>query len=132
MIGVVIVTHGDLSLELRRALEHIVGAQSQMRTLSIAPDDDMEMRREEILAATKAVNSGQGVVVLTDLFGGTPSNLALSTLKAGEVDIIAGVNLPMMVKLASVRESLSLDKAVIAVEEAAKKYITVASRTLTQ
>ena len=132
MIGVVVVTHGDLSKELRKALEHIVGHQERMETLSIAPDDDVEARRQEILAAVKTVNNGQGVIVLTDLFGGTPSNLALSTLKAGEVDIIAGVNLPMMVKLASVRSEMTLANAVVAVETAAKKYITVASRTLSQ
>ncbi len=132
MIGVVIVTHGGLSEEFRKALEHIVGPQNQMETLAIAPDDDMEERRREILSATAQVNSGQGVIVLTDLFGGTPSNLALSTLKAGEVDIIAGVNLPMMVKLASVRKTMSLEKAVVEIEVAAKKYITVASKTLSQ
>ncbi len=132
MIGVVIVTHGALSTELKKAVEHIVGVQSQMETLAIEPDDDIEERRQDVLAATRKVNTGKGVIVLTDLFGGTPSNLALSTLKTGEVDIIAGVNLPMMVKLASVRGSMTLGQAVEAIEAAAKKYITVASKTLSQ
>src|SRR6187455_1816198 len=104
MIGMVLVTHGQLATEFRSALEHVVGPQTQIETITIGPEDDMESRRKDIVAAVKRVNSGQGVVVLTDMFGGTPSNLALSCMNGGSVEVVAGINLPMLIKLASVRD----------------------------
>jgi PTS system mannose-specific IIA component len=130
MIGMVLVTHGRLAEEFRLALEHVVGPQEAVRTICIGPDDDMEARRAEILAAVAAVNGGQGVVLLTDMFGGTPSNLAISVMKKDAVEVIAGVNLPMLIKLASVRRTEPLAEAVIAAREAGKKYIAVASALL--
>ncbi len=126
----VLVTHGRLAEEFRLALEHVVGPQEAVRTICIGPDDDMEARRAEILAAVAAVNGGQGVVLLTDMFGGTPSNLAISVMKKDAVEVIAGVNLPMLIKLASVRRTEPLAEAVIAAREAGKKYIAVASALL--
>lgn len=130
MIGLVLVTHGHLATEFRSALEHVVGPQKQLATIAIAPDDDMEGRRRDIIAAVEAVESGRGVIVLTDMFGGTPSNLAISVMEPGRVDVVAGVNLPMLIKLASVREDKSLDEAVTSAQDAGRKYITVASRVL--
>lgn len=126
----VLVTHGRLAEEFRLALEHVVGPQEAVRTICIGPEDDMEARRAEILAAVAAVNGGQGVVLLTDMFGGTPSNLAISVMKKDAVEVIAGVNLPMLIKLASVRRTEPLAEAVIAAREAGKKYIAVASALL--
>ena len=126
----VLVTHGRLAEEFRLALEHVVGPQEAVRTICIGPDDDMEARRAEILAAVAAVNGGKGVVLLTDMFGGTPSNLAISVMKKDAVEVIAGVNLPMLIKLASVRRTEPLAEAVIAAREAGKKYIAVASALL--
>ena len=103
MIGMVLVTHGCLATEFRAALEHVVGPQKQIATVTIGPEDDMEMRRKDILAAVAAVDAGDGVVVLTDMFGGTPSNLAISVMEGAKVDVVAGINLPMLIKLASVR-----------------------------
>ncbi len=103
MIGLVLVAHGRLAAEFRAALEHVVGPQSQIETVSIGPDDDIERRRQDIVDAVARVDDGSGVVVLTDMFGGTPSNLAISVMAAGKVEVIAGVNLPMLIKLASVR-----------------------------
>src|ERR671927_303999 len=108
MIGMVLVTHGQLATEFRAALEHVVGPQEQLETITIGPDDDMETRRKDIMAAVCEVNSGQGVVVLTDMFGGTPSNLALSCMNGGSVEVVAGINLPMLIKLASVRDEETL------------------------
>ena len=130
MIGLVLVTHGHLATEFRSALEHVVGPQKQLATIAIAPDDDMEGRRRDIIAAVEAVETGRGVVVLTDMFGGTPSNLAISVMEPGKVDVVAGVNLPMLIKLASVREDKSLDEAVTSAQDAGRKYITIASRVL--
>ncbi len=130
MIGLVVVTHGRLAEELRAALEHVVGPQRHLETLCIGPDDDMEQRRQDILQAIRRVDEGDGVIVLTDMFGGTPSNLAISALQPDRVDVIAGVNLPMLVKLASVRATLPLAEAVSAAEEAGHRYIRVASRVL--
>ena len=130
MIGMVLVSHGQLAMELRKAMEHIVGPQQNCVTIAIEPDDDMEEKGQEILIATRNVDKGKGVIILTDLLGGTPSNLALSTIKLNSVDIIAGVNLPMLIKLSSVRQNLSLEQTIEAIEAAAKKYITVASKTL--
>ena len=130
MIGMVLVTHGRLAVELLAALEHVVGPQEQTRAVCIGPEDDIERRRQEILDAAGEVDSGEGVVLLTDMFGGTPSNLAISALREGKLDVIAGVNLPMLVKLASVRRSLSLGDAVGCAEAAGRKYIQVASKLL--
>lgn len=130
MIGMVLVTHGRLATEFRAALEHVVGIQRQIATVTIGPDDDMDARRREIVAAVADVDSGQGVVVLTDMFGGTPSNLALSTMSAGKVEVVAGINLPMLIKLASLREEVGLADAVTRAQAAGRKYITVASHVL--
>ncbi len=130
MIGLVLVTHGHLATEFRSALEHVVGPQASLATIAIAPDDDMEGRRRDIIAAVAEVETGAGVIVLTDMFGGTPSNLAISVMEPGRIDVVAGVNLPMLIKLASVREEKSLNDAVTSAQEAGRKYITVASRVL--
>jgi len=130
MIGIVLVTHGRLAVEFRAALEHVVGAQNQCETVTIDPDDDMEQRRQEIVRAVQAVDSGHGVVLLTDMFGGTPSNLAISVMDGAQVDVVAGINLPMLIKLASVREEVSLEQAVTQAQDAGRKYISVASRIL--
>ena len=130
MIGMVLVTHGQLATEFRSALEHVVGPQDQIETVTIGPEDDMELCREDIMAAVRRVNTGTGVVVLTDMFGGTPSNLALSCMNGGSVEVVAGINLPMLIKLASVRDHKVLHDAVLQAQEAGRKYINVASRVL--
>lgn len=130
MIGLVIVTHGGLAAEFRSALEHVVGAQPQLETISIGPDDDMAERRQEILEAVKRTDAGDGVIVLTDMFGGTPSNLAISVMDEANVEVIAGINLPILVKLASVRGEVPLNEAVASAREAGRKYIKVASQEL--
>ena len=130
MIGLVLVTHGKLAVEFRAALEHVVGAQTLIETVSIGPDDDVERRRQDILEAVGRVNDGSGVILLTDMFGGTPSNLAISVMEAGKVEVIAGVNLPMLIKLASVRGEKPLVAALADAQEAGRKYINVASQVL--
>lgn len=130
MIGLVLVTHGRLAAEFRTAMEHVVGPQKAIETICIGPDDDMETRRTEIARAVEQVNDGSGVILLTDLFGGTPSNLAISLLKAGEVEVVAGVNLPMLIRLESARKSMDVVCAVAAAREAGQKYISVASELL--
>jgi mannose PTS system EIIA component len=130
MIGLVIVTHGGLAGEFRSALEHVVGPQTLLETVSIGPEDDMELRRGDILAAVKRADAGAGVVLLTDMFGGTPSNLSISIMNDANVEVIAGVNLPMLIKLASVRSETNLVKAVDLAKEAGRKYISVASQIL--
>jgi PTS system mannose-specific IIA component len=130
MIGLILVTHGGLAEEFVAATEHVVGPQTNMQAISIGPDDDIEQRRRDIVAAVEAVDAGAGVILLTDMFGGTPSNLAISIMNQGKVEIIAGVNLPMLIKLASVRETESLEEAVASAQEAGRKYINVASRLL--
>lgn len=130
MIGILLVTHGDLAKEFLSAVEHVVGRQEQFETVCIGADDDMEERRAEIITGTKKVDSGQGVVILTDMFGGTPSNLAISVLEQGKVEVIAGVNLPMLIKLASLRAKTPLKQAVAEAQEAGRKYINVASNLL--
>lgn len=136
MIGLVLVTHGRLGDEMLNTLQHVCGIQEKTRTVPIGPDDDMERRREDVFEAVRAVNSGKGVVVVTDMFGGTPCNLALSIIDRAkaearaEVDVLAGANLPMLVKLASVRKALPLDEAIAEAREAGRKYIIVASGTL--
>jgi PTS system mannose-specific IIA component len=130
MIGLVLVTHGRLALEFIDALEHIVGPQSNIAAICIGPDDDMEERRKEIIDSVKVADQGEGVVLLTDMFGGTPSNLAISVLDQGRVEVIAGLNLPMLIKLASVRDRDSLKNSVAQAQEAGRKYINVASQLL--
>ena len=127
MIGLVIVTHGRLAQEFISAMEHVVGPQIAVEAICIGPDDDMERRRQDILAACGRVEQGQGVVLLTDMFGGTPSNLAISVMDQTRAEVIAGLNLPMLIKLASVRGRVSLEEAVAAAQEAGRKYISVAS-----
>lgn len=130
MIGLVLVTHGSLATEFVVAMEHVVGPQQQIATICIGPEDDMEMRRAEITQAVVDVNDGTGVILLTDLFGGTPSNLAISLLKAGEIEVIAGINLPMLIRLESARKVMDVRAAVAAAREAGQKYISVASELL--
>ena len=130
MIGIVLVTHGRLAAEFRAALEHVVGPQKQIESIAIGPDDDIEQRRQDIVSAITRVNSGAGVVVLTDMFGGTPSNLAISIMNGSNIEVIAAVNLPMLIKLASVRENSSLKQAVIQAQDAGRKYIYLASEAL--
>ncbi|PVB61378.1 PTS sugar transporter subunit IIA [Labrenzia sp. 011] len=130
MIGLVLVTHGRLAEEFKAALEHVVGPQEQVETISIGPDDDMEQRRQDILVAVEAANTGKGVVLLTDMFGGTPSNLAISVMDGKSVEVVAGVNLPMLIKLASVRADRELADAVDEARQAGQKYISVASQVL--
>jgi len=126
----VLVTHGRLATEFRAALEHVVGPQKQVETVTIMPEDDMEQRRKDIIAAIQAVESGSGVILLTDMFGGTPSNLAISVMEGSRVDVVAGINLPMLIKLASVRDQSTLEQAVVQAQDAGRKYISVASRIL--
>ena len=129
-IGLVLVTHGQLAAALRAALEHVVGPLEGVATVCIDADDDMETRRRDILAGVRAVDAGQGVIVLTDMFGGTPSNLAISIMDKARVEVIAGVNLPMLVKLAGLRDSASLNDAAAAAEQAGRKYIRIASKLM--
>lgn len=132
MIGLILVTHGDLAQEFVAAMEHVVGKQDRIVPVCIGPNDDMEARRSEIAEAIKEVNDGAGVIVLTDLFGGTPSNLAISLLRTGEVEVIAGINLPMLIRLAGARMEMSVTDAVVAARDAGRNYITVASEFLGQ
>jgi PTS system mannose-specific IIA component len=130
MIGLVLVTHGRLADEFVTAMVHVVGPQERVATIAIGPDDDMEERRADIAAAIAAVDAGRGVIVLTDLFGGTPSNLAISLMERGRVEVIAGMNLPMLIRLGSARKSMKVVEAVAAAREAGRKYISVASEVL--
>lgn len=130
MIGLVLVTHGRLAEEFVVAMEHVVGAQERIATIAIGPDDDMEGRRADIASAIAQVDAGRGVIVLTDLFGGTPSNLAISLMEAGKVEVIAGINLPMLIRLGGARKTMKVTDAVAAAREAGRKYITVASEVL--
>ncbi|MBP2276399.1 MULTISPECIES: PTS sugar transporter subunit IIA [Sphingomonas] len=130
MIGLVLVTHGRLADEFVTAMEHVVGKQERVATVAIGPDDDMEARRDDIAAAIARVDAGRGVILLTDLFGGTPSNLAISLLERGRIEVIAGINLPMLIRLESARKSMKVVDAVAAAREAGRKYISVASEVL--
>ena len=130
MIGMVVVTHGRLAEEFIAAMEHVVGPQTALQAISIGPDDDMEQRREDILDAVGEVDEGNGVILLTDMFGGTPSNLAISIMESTNVEVIAGINLPMLIKLASVRIDSTMEEAVSAEQESGKKYINIASHVL--
>lgn len=130
MIGLVLVTHGLLAKEFVVAMEHVVGPQEAIRPICIGPEDDMDLRRKDIAKAIGEVDRGQGVIVLTDLFGGTPSNLAISLMKPGEIEVIAGVNLPMLIRLEGARRTMKVKDAVAAAREAGRKYISVASEVL--
>jgi len=130
VIGLVIVTHGQLAVELRRAAEHVVGPQEHIETVCIGPDDDMERRRDDIRAAVTRADQGKGVILLTDMFGGTPSNLAISMLKDGSVEVLAGVNLPMLIKLAEARKTANLMEAAEKAKDAGQRYIAIASKIL--
>jgi PTS system mannose-specific IIA component len=132
MIGLILVTHGHLADEFIHAMEHVVGRQADIVGVCIGPNDDMERRRKEIADAIRRVDSGGGVIILTDLFGGTPSNLAISLMQAGRVEVIAGINLPMLIRLAGARKSLPVLQAVTAARDAGRNYITVASEFLKQ
>ncbi|MBX6426403.1 MAG: PTS sugar transporter subunit IIA [Variibacter sp.] len=130
MIGLVLVTHGRLAEEFRAALEHVMGPQKQIESVTIGPDDDVEQRRRDIINAVQNVDSGDGVAILTDMFGGTPSNLAISVMGRPHVEVLAGINLPMLIKLAKVRDECPLSEVVAQAQEAGRKYITIASRVL--
>lgn len=130
MIGLVLVTHGQLAQEFRNAVEHVVGPQPNFETVSIGADDDMEQRRRDIIDAIARADTGKGVVILTDMFGGTPSNLAISVMEAGRVEVVAGMNLPMLIKLSSVRANDDMEAAIQDAQAAGRKYINVASKLL--
>jgi mannose PTS system EIIA component len=130
MIGMVLVAHGQLAAEFKAALEHVVGRQDQLEAIGIGPDDNLEARRADIMNAVVRNDRGQGVVILTDMFGGTPSNLAISVMNGSHVEVVAGINLPMLIKLARVREDMALEKAVLLAQEAGRKYISIASQML--
>ncbi len=132
MIGLVLVTHGGLAVEFISAMEHVVGPQENTAAVCIGPDDDMERRREDIQKAVGSVETGEGVIILTDMFGGTPSNLAISIMESKSIEVIAGVNLPILVKLASIRGTLDLQSAIAKAQEAGRKYINVASQLLNE
>jgi PTS system mannose-specific IIA component len=130
MIGLVLVTHGRLAAEFVTAMEHVVGPQERIEAICIGPDDDMEERRNDIAEAICRADAGAGVIILTDLFGGTPSNLAISLMKSQSVEVIAGVNLPMLIRLEGARKTMGLKAAVAAARDAGRKYISVASEIL--
>ncbi|AZO20618.1 MULTISPECIES: PTS sugar transporter subunit IIA [unclassified Mesorhizobium] len=130
MIGLVLVTHGQLATEFRHAVEHVVGPQDNFETVAIGADDDMERRRADIVDAVARVDTGAGVIVLTDMFGGTPSNLAISVMESGRTEVIAGMNLPMLIKLSSVRKGDNMTAALDEAQAAGRKYINVASQLL--
>jgi PTS system mannose-specific IIA component len=132
MIGLILVTHGKLADEFVNAMQHVVGRQDGVATVCIGPNDDMEARRREIADAVGAVDNGAGVIILTDLFGGTPSNLAISLMKPGQIEVIAGINLPMLIRLAKARSAMDLAKATTAARDAGRNYITIASEFLGQ
>ena len=132
MIGLVLVTHGGLADEFISAMEHVVGPQENTATVCIGPDDNMERRRADIQKAVGSVETGEGVIILTDMFGGTPSNLAISIMESKSIEVIAGVNLPMLVKLASIRGTMNLQSAIARAQEAGRKYINVASQLLNE
>jgi PTS system mannose-specific IIA component len=130
MIGLILVTHGKLAKEFVVAMEHVVGPQKLIETVCIGPHDNMEDRRTEIARAIKRADTGEGAIILTDLFGGTPSNLAISLLEVGKIEVIAGINLPMLIRLDSARKVMNVRDAVAAAKEAGRKYISVASELL--
>ncbi len=129
MIGILLVTHGHLATEMIKAMEHVIGQQTQIDTVCIEENDDVEAKRQEIVEKVKALNSGAGVCITTDMFGGTPSNLAISVMQGNQVEVIAGLNLPMLIKLVRSRD-LPLEKAAVESADAARKYINIASELL--
>ncbi len=131
MFGMIIVTHGGIGVEMLATLNQIVGPQTQAMAISIGIDDDMDACRNAILNAIKDVNTGEGVVLLTDMFGGTPSNLAISVMPKANAVVLAGVNLPVLVKLASIRTSMTLLDGVREAETAGRKYIQLVTENLT-
>ena len=130
MIGLILVTHGKLAEEFVHAMEHVVGRQEAVATVCIGPNDDVERRRKEIAEAIRVVDDGNGAIILTDLFGGTPSNLAISLMEAGKVEVIAGINLPMLIRLAGARKTANVHAAAVAARDAGRNYITIASEFL--
>jgi len=132
MIGIIIVTHGNLALELKSAMEHILGIQKNIEIISIKPDDDLEIKKSALEESIKKVDEENGVIILTDMFGGTPSNLAISLLKIGKIEIISGVNLPMLIKLIGLRDSNDIQKVATESKESAQKYISIASEILSE
>ena len=132
MIGLILVTHGKLAEEFVNAMEHVVGRQEAVATICIGPNDDVERRRKEIAEAIRLVDSGSGAIILTDLFGGTPSNLAISLMQSGKVEVIAGINLPMLIRLAGARKSGNVHACAVAARDAGRNYITIASEFLGQ
>lgn len=130
MIGLILVSHRQLAEEMKAVMEHVVGPQENVETVSIFPTDDMEQRRVELQEKIAKVDSGDGVIILTDLFGGTPSNLAISMMTQNNIEVLAGMNLPMLIKLAQVRSNQNLQEATSSAQEAGKKYINVASALL--
>lgn len=132
MIGLVLVTHGNLAEEFVSALQHVVGNQEHIATVCIGPDDNMEERRKDIIRKTTKVDQGKGVILLTDMFGGTPSNLAISVMENPNIEVIAGINLPMLIKLAAVRKSSSMSETIHSAQKAGRKYINIASQLLSQ
>lgn len=132
MIGIIIVTHGNLALELKSAMEHILGIQKNIEIISIKPDDDLEIKKSALEESIKKVDEGNGAIILTDMFGGTPSNLAISLLKIGKVEIISGINLPMLIKLIGLRDSNDLQKVATESKDSAQKYISIASEILSE
>ena len=132
MIGIIIVTHGNLALELKSSMEHILGIQKDIEIISIKPDDDLDIKKSALEESIKKVTKDSGTIILTDMFGGTPSNLAISFLKIGKVEIISGVNLPMLVKLIDLRDSNDLQKVARESKESAQKYISIASEILSE
>ncbi len=127
MIGMVVVTHGQLAREFLAAMEHVVGVQKNTRSICIGADDDMDQRRNDIAEAVRATDTGEGVLILTDMFGGTPSNLALSLLEKDKVEVLAGVNLPMLIKIAEARASTTLNELAAQGLDAGARYIALGS-----
>ena len=130
MIGLVLVTHGRLAEEFISALEHVVGKQNQIAAICIESDDDIDTCRANIMSAVATVDTGNGVILLTDMFGGTPSNLAISVMEQAKVEVVAGINLPMLIKLATARDEGTLQEIAACAQEAGRKYINVASTLL--
>ena len=132
MIGIIIITHGNLALELKSAMEHILGVQKNIEIICISSDDDLDERKNDIEGSIKKIDNNSGIVMLTDMFGGTPSNLAISFLKTGKIEIISGVNLPMLVKLIGLRDSNDLNGVAQETKDSAQKYISIASEILSE
>ncbi len=130
MIGLVIVTHGRLAAEMLAALEHVVGPQESIRTVCVGPEDDLDSRRLEVCDCIEDVDRGSGVILITDMFGGSPSNLCMAQMGRTDVEVLGGVNLPMLVKLAKIRKTLPMVEALECAQAAGRKYIAVASEAI--